>query len=302
MTMPEPVVAGANAWMALRPTLTSYDGHRWDLSDPSGGVVLMHGGSRGWAFPAIDRQSRVSPSLAGSRWRRFRVMERDVFLPLQISSSISSAAFVALEDAFWAMLRPDRTCTLTVTLPDMSQRNLTCRVSSDGSQQFDMLPVRFGWANYGLQLVAERPYWQGYAVTQTYVNEANPRPPYPTSTDNYVLWLGAGSTLASATIRNPGDVEAYPKWLLSGPFLSASVGIGSQLVVLPFALTAGQSVLLDSDPEALTATREDGTDVTTQLGDARWSSVPPGNAGLSLYMDGLGSVQLTMPTSYLRAW
>lgn len=300
---PSQVIAAAEVWLSLHPTLQGdADGSpAWDLSDPSGGVVLMRGGARGFAQPPIDRQTRVSATLPGSRWQGFRVMEREVFLPLHIFSGGSSASFVALERAFWSMLRPDKTCTLTVTLPDGSKRSLRCRVQADGSQTFDMLPVRMGWANYGLNLSAEDPFWHGPTISRTWQNEIAPLPTYPAAGADYVLYLSSGSTLATATVSNPGDVESYPQFLLKGPFNSAAVGVGSDVVRIPFAVSKGSSVLLDANPERLTATL-DATDVT-ELGDARWPRIPAGDSvRMNLTLDGTGSITVFVPTNYLRAW
>ena len=302
------VAAAAALWVGLRPTWTGFDGSVWRLTDLSGGVVLTRGGVRGMSMPPVVRFTPVvSPALHGTRNRGFRVNERDVFWPLYINHPTSSAGFIARDAAFWATMRPDQTGVWSITAPDGTTRSLTCRFMDDGNKAFDMLPSITGWTTYGVTLVAEAPFWLGTPVVRTFqaVNPLTP-PPYPTSASSppYVLYLSAGQTLQAATARNAGDVEAWPVWRLSGPFTSASVGVGAAQVVVPFVVAAGRYVTLNSDPASFTATMDDGTDVTNLLGQSGWASVPPGGeASLNLsIVGGAGSVSVTLTPRFLRAW
>ena len=300
------VLAAASQWVGMTPTWTGFDGSVWSLSDPGGGVVLTRGGIRGLSMPPVVRFTPASsPALHGTRNRGFRVDERDVFWPLYVWSTVGSADWVAKDRAFWATMRPDQTGVWSITAPDGSARSLTCRFKEDGNNAFDMLPGRVGWAVYGVSLVAESPFWMGAPTVRSWRSDPVLFPPYPVpgAGSQYVLYLSSGRTLANATARNSGDVEAWPVWTIAGPFTSAAVGVAGQQVVVPFTLAAGQSVTLNSDPSAFTATREDGTDVTGQLGQTQWSSVPPGSdVPLSLSLTGTGSVTMTLTPKYLRAW
>ena len=300
------VWAAAGMWVGMSPTWTGFDGSVWSLSDPAGGVVLTRGGIRGLSMPPVVRFTPLSsPALHGTRNRGFKVDERDVFWPLYVWSTVGSAAWVAKDRAFWATMRPDQTGTWSVSTPDGASRTLTCRFKDDGNNAFDMLPGRTGWAVYGVNLVAEAPFWMGAPIVRSWTATPVLFPPYPAVGANspYVLYFSSGRTFSTATARNLGDVEAWPVWTVAGPFTSAAVGVGGQQVVIPFTLTAGQSVTLNSDPSAFTATREDGTDVTALLGQAQWSSVPPGSeVPLNLNLVGAGTVTLKLTPRYLRAW
>jgi len=313
VTAPDPnalhnqqVSAAAAMWTGLSPTWTGFDGSVWSLSDPSGGVVLTRGGTRGLSMPPVVRFTPASsPALHGTRNRGFKVDERDVFWPLYIWSTVGSAAWVAKDRAFWATMRPDQTGVWSITAPDGSVRSLTCRFKDDSSHAFDMLPGRTGWAVYGANLIAEAPFWMGAPVVRSWSVVTVPFPPYPAVGANspYVLYFSSGRTFATATARNDGDVEAWPVWTIAGPFTNAAVGVGGQQVIIPFTLTAGQTVTLNADPSQFTAVREDGTDVTGQLGQTQWSSVPPGSqVPLSINLTGAGSVTLTLTPRFLRAW
>lgn len=113
----------------------------------------------------------------------------------------------------------------------------------------------------------------------------------------------SGSNLASAAIDNPGDEPAFPAWTLAGPFTSASVGVGPSQIVVPFAMAAGESLVIDPRPSAQTAITGAGVDRTGDLGAVAFAPVEPGiPRPLSLSMVGAGSVTATLLPLYWRAW
>jgi hypothetical protein len=129
--------------------------------------------------------------------------------------------------------------------------------------------------------------------------------------------------METATIDNPGDVESYPRWYVEGPATTASVGVGSMVVDVPFEVPEGKCLVIESDPDFIGATlydvalgasskpseRVEGVDLlnpvdmTAALGEADFAPIPAGTAvPLSLTLMGLGKVEALLPTLYRRPW
>lgn len=306
-TIPQFVATETAKWVGLDPTWTGADGSVWRLAREDSGVLLLRGGTRGLYAPTHETYRSDSPALAGSRYRGSRTLAREVFWPLLVYSRTSSQAWTDLDRAFWRTLRADTPGTWSVTLPDGTRRSLACRYEAGGDEAQDELPVRTGYATYGVKLTAdEDPYWQGDPQTYTFANPVTRFPPYPMpgSRNGYVLWLSRGSTIANAIVPNPGDVDTFPLWRVNGPFTTAQVGVGGRIIDIPFALEAGRTLTLDTRPQAYSARLDDGTDLTGRLGVRReFAPIPAGRSiTLSLQMQGAGSVTATITPRYERAW
>lgn len=291
-----------SAWGRLKVTWTGWDGTVWDLSHPFGesGVFLTKGGTRGLHMPPVQRYSDSSPGAQGSHWRGFRAEERDVFWPLYLYSEVGSEHWVAVDRAFWATMRPDKTGVWSVTTPGGGTRTLRCRwVGGDDSSTHD--PTHYGWAVYGVNLVAEQPYWEGKPDRRTWKTangvdffNAAAAPPFR---------ISPGSTLASARMRNPGDVEAYPVWTVTGPTTSVEVGVGGRIIEVPIELGEGETLTIDTRPTEQYAWDQSGADRTSDLGAVDFAPIEPGaSVELSLDMVGTGSVSAEITPLYYRAW
>lgn len=281
----------------------AWDGTNWSLSDESSGLVLMRG-VRGLGRIEQENHRDEHESLAGSRYRDFRALNRDIFLPLHVYSDGDSDAWVKHNRAFSKTLRAGKTGWLHIIHPDGEHRRIRARYEKGMGEGFDLDPAFFGWATYGIYLVAEQPYWE--AAEPIGDSWSSPEPVY---------FFGGGSTpgnappfgvsdekdVSTATITNPGDVEAWPKWVYRGPATSASVGVDGEVVEIPIALLEGQSITLDLDPEVQAAIRENGTDVTEDLGTFDFSPIPPGEAvplEITLIGTGGGSVEIQLTPLY----
>lgn len=281
-------------------TWTSWDGQVFDLLEPAGGTVLA-GAVRGLGMPPADRFASQASSVPGSRWDAHRVTERECFWPLFVYRDGGSVAWVEHDRALWRSLRYDRTGVWALTLPDGSVRSLTCRFTGDGDHSFPLDPSLTGWALYGVTLVAEWPYWQGEPVTASWAAEA-PVDFYGPGGFGPPFYLGSGHTLGNALVTNPGDVESWPTWTLTGPFNSASIGVGDLAVEVPFAVAAGVTLTIDTDPWGPVASLSTGQDVTGDVSELGFAAIPPGQVPLSLTLDGTGSVEVSFAPNWLRAW
>lgn len=284
-------------------TWTGWDGSVWDLLGSAG--LCLTPGVRGLNMPPVDRFTSTSPALAGSRWRGHRTLEREVFWPLLLWSDAGSVDWLDFDRAFWATMRPDKAGTWTVSDPQGLSRSLRVRYSDDSDHASDMDPSKFGWSVYGLRLVAEQPFWEGDPVTRTWNNDSFvPFFGGVAGGKGPSFYISSGSTLVSAEVSNPGDVDAYPVYTVTGPVDSASVGYAGNTVSLG-AIPAGQQRIIDTRPDRLTVTDANGVDKWSELtGDPQFDApIPPGESvPLSLSMVGTGTVSLTLTPLYYRAW
>ena len=292
----------AASWPGISAmTWTGWDGSEWDLLGSNG--VALTAGARGMSMPPVDRFTSTSPALAGSRWRGSRTLEREVFWPLFVYNDGGSQAWVEHDRAFWRTMDPTRPGLWSVTHPDGTIRTLVCRFVDDGDGVFDRDPSAAGWAVYGVTLVAEQPYWQGTPVTQTW-KTVSPVSFFGAGSGGPPFTISPGSSLAKASINNPGDVDAYPLYTITGPVDSVSVGYAGNVVQLG-AIADGQTRIVDTRPDRLTVKDQNGVDRWSELGaSANFDApLPPGNPiSLSLAMVGAGTVTASIIPLYYRAW
>ncbi|QCB97115.1 hypothetical protein E5206_09380 [Arthrobacter sp. PAMC25564] len=228
---------------------------------------------------------------------------------------------MARDRAFWQSLDTDLEGTWTVALPDGSRRTLGLRlVGADDDMSHD--PIQRGWASYGINLLADEPYWLGETVTKSwaqgdmrnfYITEADRTTyGYP---DDAIYYLSSGGELGTATFTNDGDVPAYPVWTVVGPTTAVSFGVGGNDIIVPFAIPAGYAVQLDTDPfngqvlwygpwDAESKSITSPVDRTSELDPASaFVAIPRGqDRPLSIAMTGTGTVIAEVRNKYRRAW
>lgn len=321
-----PVGPSPRAPVGVVDTWTGWDGSVWDLSGRSGRVAFRPG-VRGRHTPPVERHSSATAARSGSAWRGYRAGDREVFWPLRIFAA-DPAAWTDADRDFWRTMRPDRPGTWRVTAADGTSRSLTCRWESS-SESYYWTPGMDEWAEYDVYLAAEGPWWMGPPLAGRW--SADPGqvffggdagggygPPW---------FLGSGQTLATASVRNPSDVDVHVTWWVRDA-TSATLGAGDGLVDVPFAVPAGRLLVVDTDPAVQTAVEidapppdvkplaaemewvaahlPDGTDRTAELGaTTSFAPMPPGEpVSLSLSAGGSGDRAVTMmfTPAYWRAW
>lgn len=276
----------------------------WPLQLDGGvGGLQMMPGVRGLHFPQVDRYTSVSPAQAGSTYRGSRANERECLWPLALFHDGQSADWVAFERAFWRGLQPGRVGTWRVYAPDGSYRELICRGVHEGDVTHELDPVLAGWATYGVALVAEQPFWAGKPETRTFDSGSGDSAP----SGAFVLNIKSSSTLATATINNPGDVDAYGIYTITagtGGITSVDIGAGDALTRYSATIPAGQTRTIDMRPDRLTVVDQDGndriSDVTALAFDA---PIPAGQpVPLTFSMVGNGTVRADVRPLYWRAY
>lgn len=299
-----------------------WDGSEWDMTGTSGptGLSLLPGVRGIDTPPPTRRQTKSSPAVAGTRHQGTSVLERPVYWPLRVFSDESSQAWIEYDRAFWATLDEDRVGTWRITHPDGTRRELVCRYDSTDNQGSDIDPALAGWNTYGINLVAEQPYWTGKPVVVQF--EANEPTEFFSTDPDTVVHISEGSTLEGAQLHNPGDVTTAPTWWISGTE-SLTVGVGDVTLDVPFEVAEDRLLVVDSAQTAQTAKEVDAPppgltdaeqvawvaarlptadDRTKELGtDTGWASIPARNAvDLALAMIGDGRVQARLVPQYRR--
>lgn len=314
-----PPAPQVSPWQGISLTWTGWDGSEWDLTRPASGLFLKPG-VRGLGLPEFERHSSSSPMVAGSRHRGSSTKDRTAFWPLYLYSDQGSADFVARDRAFWGSLDPDLEGTWTAALPDGSRRTLGLRLSgADDDPTHD--PVQRGWASYGINLLADQPYWLGETVTKSWA-QGDMRNHYITAEDratygypdDAILYYSSGGALGEATFTNDGDVPAYPVWTVIGPTTAVSVGVGGADIIVPFTIPAGYAVRIDTDPvngqvlwygewDPLTKSIPAPLDRTTELDPgSAFVAIPRGQERpLTIQMTGSGTIIAEVRNKYRRA-
>lgn len=296
------VIPTSNVPVGFTQSWAGWDGSAWSLTSDSEDGIVLGAGVRGLHMPPVQRFVDESPAVAGSRWRASRALERGVFWPLWLLHDNGGQDWILRDRAFWRTMHPDYPGQWTVTQPTGEYRTLACRWV-DSPDQSDIDPALMGWALYGIEMVAEDPYWRGAPISANFVSGSGSA---FFSTSGSVVTLSPGNLLNNATLTNPGDVDAWLTFTATadaGGITSVDLGVDGRVVEVPIALTSGQSVTVDTSPSGRWARMGDGTDVTAQLGEVDFAPLPAGESvPLTLTMTGTGTVDVSFTPRYWRAW
>lgn len=286
-------------WAGVGMTWTGWDGSGWDMLAPDGGVTLE--AVRGLHMPAWDRHTSSVPALAGSRHRGSRTVEREVFWVTAVHSRLGTPDWVALDRAWWHSFDPDREGMWTVSTQGVD-RVLRLRLAQ-ADDVMDADPTLTGDLSYGVTLVAAQPFWEGPDVSRTFTASTPSEFFLPAGG---VFFISPSNTLDTATMDNPGDEAAWPVWLITGPCTSATVGADGRDIVVPFALTAGQTLTIDTRPDRQTVVDHTGASRVDDLAAVAFGRVPAGGSVplniVAADTDAGFSVTATLTPLHRRAW
>jgi hypothetical protein len=286
----------AHSWTGWNGTVVPLTGGR------IGAVQLNARGVVGLGSMDSDSYVRQTPALSGQRFTGFRELARDVFWPLTINGSNNS--WSVLQGQFWATMRPGKYGVWRVTAPDGSYRELTCRYVPAPST-FTQDPAFLGIEFTSADLVADDPWWKGPQFLAQFQPVEDVRPFFAVTSDR-VFNLMSSSTVASAAVSNSGDVEAWPKYTITGPVSEFSATISGGIVSSVTNVVDGAVLVIDTDPTVqravLTVAGVDST-VTRDLVGVDWRPVPAGGSvSLDVTLQGTGSLVVSFLPRFYRAW
>jgi len=274
--------------------LTGADGSEWDLCN---GPVFITEGASGFGTPKPENRWKESPAIDGAVWAGARVPQRTLTLPLSIEAR-DSLPWRDIYDAFFAAI--DDEATLTVTTPDARSRSIDIRYDDGADIEVEVDPLLRRQALYPLSFIAGDPYWHGQPVARAY-KTGDPQPLFPGPPFHII----PSNVLGSATVTNPGDVDAWPQWEVLGPFDGFTVGLGDSRVSYTGPVAAGERVIIDMDPHMLTIRDGKGNDQWDGVTEADFAAVPPGDVHLDLSLSGASlstRIRLSFVPRYRRAW
>ena len=233
----------------------------------------------------------------GQTRRGGRFEARSVLWPTHIYHDGTSVEFVDRYEAWWDSFSYDAPGVWEVAGPDGSKRRLRLVLEESGdSPEFD--PTLTGWVSAMTKLVADVPFWEGDPISMQW-GKAGVGAGFFEPAAGGVLRISGGFTTAQAAIANPGKVESWPVWTLRGPWTTASLGVDGRLVRVPFAGTATDVLVVDT--QAATATLN-GVEVSHRLASWEWAPVPPGRSvPLDVTLEGDGNVSASLTPLYYRA-
>lgn len=259
---------------ALEMMWVDGQGVSWPLTDTDSGLVLMRG-VRGLGAPTFVHYRDELSGTNGSYWRGYRTEAREVFWPLHVFSDGSSQDWVGYNRALWRGLSPSTEGTWVVKHEDGSTRRLRLRYTKGGEEAFDLDPVFFGWATYGIYFQADQPYWEGDPVKRRW-ETTEPTFFFGDDDEAPPFYISNPPTPEQATLTNPGDIDTWPVWTLEGPLASAELGVAGRTVSVPFVLGEDDVLVIDTRPTEQTAILNGTIDKTGDLGSFGFAKVPHG--------------------------
>lgn len=298
---PAPVQAAVDLWHNFGVIWHGCDGSTWDLVSLSTGVVVTPDGIKGLNMPGFDRYSDSSPSQAGSRFRGSRTQDRKALWPIFIYGG-STGEWIERDRAFWKSMRPDEFGTWEIVSPEGTSRFLNLYFADDNDKSFGLSPAQYGWSVYAVDLIADDlPYWYGEDIVRTFNVDSGA--PFFAASPN-VFTISPGDSTGTATIDNPGDVDAWPVWTITNDHAGAVLGVGPGSVQIP-AMVHGEIWTIDTRPNEQSAIDALGADRSAEV---VWNPAPvPRGQQVPLSIaitspDSDVTVECALTPLHFRAW
>ncbi|MFG2515958.1 phage tail protein [Streptomyces sp. NPDC048584] len=296
-------------------TITYIDptGTRWPMTNLAADWYTLAKGVSGLGAAPYVLTSDPHPR-GGARLRHVQPQPRTIVWPLLIKGA-DHLAFTAnwrsLAKAFTRTLRLGadgrRTPgTLEVLRPDGTGRRIAVYYSQGFDGQGDTA-TGITWDSAVLTLWCEDPYWEDLQPRTVHRETGTPGDflaPYPTVSSSQVL----GAT----TVDNPGDVDVWPQWTVTGPATAITFTrddtddefVLTMADTVHGALLAGETVTISTDPlRVVSGTGENLLDGLNWPEAVLWS-IPPGLTPVTFQLDGASdgsAVDLTYHPRYETA-
>jgi len=246
--------------------LTGFSNSLWP------GIIMMPGAT-GLDAPPFELHADDSPNLDGGIFRDARAVAREIMLPIYLYG-IDRRTIRDMKSRLVSSLNPKKGyCVLKFVEGDSTPRYLRCyyKAGMEGSEAQD--DAGFTWKKFGIQLTAYDPYFYSDDVQVAQWAFGSGTPFLSDTNPFFPLHLNVGIVGGSKVdITNPGDIEAWPKWELTGPIkafqfispdgksfgISAS-GDGSDVVPL------NRTLIIDTRPGYKTLRDDQGTNYWPKL-------------------------------------
>lgn len=228
-----------------------------------------------------DREVQITPSTTdGGRFRASRATPRSALLVIDVWGRTAEEHRTNLRRLTAAIRRVNGKPLprLTATYPDGTAYELPF-VYDGGAEALKRRPAG-GVQVVPLSIVAPDPFWTAriaipYGLAG--LNSTGPWLPHMAE-----MRLSSSAAQGALSIDNPGEIDSYPTWRLTGPATLATVSLGgTSWSIGPIEL--GEVVTIDT--RARTAVLDNGTNVYRRFRAApRLFPIPPGASTLSVVM------------------
>jgi hypothetical protein len=278
-------------------------GTRWPMTDTAADWYTLADGVSGLGAAPYTLTSDPYPR-GGARLRHTQPQARTIVWPVLVKGSDHQGFtdnWRALASAFTRTLR-DGPGALEVARPDGGVRQIPVYYS-DGYDGQGRAATGITWDSAVLTLWCEDPYWvdavpvsvhRGAGAGVDYLD------PFPSVSSSQVL----GAT----TVTNPGDVEVWPTWTISGPaslitFTREDTGESFELDMAATGhgnLLAGETVVISTDPPRVRSGTGDNWIGALNWPSATLWSLAPGDNAVTFQLDGSGPGSAVDFTFYPR--
>jgi hypothetical protein len=259
----------------ITATWTDPSGNDWPLSDTSDDVGwFTPPGPAGWNATTYEIVTDPLPR-GGEQVRFIRSKPGTVTWPIYVFGDTHLQYIQRhrqIRRAFTKTVHLGLPGTLTVARPDGTARQIDCIYQ--GGFEGD---AGEGWlySTDAVSLFCPDGYWrdtQANSFTSQYSPGANFLSPFPT--------VSAGLAFGDETVNNPGDVDAWPSWTITGPMTAltaTNVTTGYEFTIT-FGLNAGEQITISTDrPMVRGPAGQNLVDALDWPAAYLWSLVPDDN-------------------------
>jgi hypothetical protein len=282
-------------------------GTRWPMTDLGADWYTLAEGVSGLGAASYTLTSDPHPR-GGERLRHVQAQARAIVWPVLVKGAdhtAFTANWRALARAFTRTLR-EGPGWLEVARPDGSARRIAVYYR-DGWDGRGQTATGITWDSAVLTLWCEDPYWldlQAQTVHRETGATVDYLVPFPTVSSSQVL----GAT----HVTNPGDVDVWPTWVITGPatsieFTRDDTGEAFTLDMEATAhgpLLAGETVTVSTDPPRVRSGTGENLVAGLNWPEAVLWSLPPGESPVTFQLNGAeagSAVDLTFNPRYETA-
>lgn len=264
-------------------------GTRWPMTDTSLDWYALADGVSGLGATSYTLTSDPHPR-GGARLRHVQAQPRTIVWPVLVKGTNHTTfmdTWRALARAFTRTLR-EGPGLLEVALPDGRVRRIAVHYS-DGWDGRGQHATGITWDSAVVTLWCEDPYWvstEAVTVHRETGTQVDYLVPFPSVSSSQVL----GAT----DVTNPGDVEVWPEWRITGPasaitFTREDNGDSFTLTMddtVHGELLTGETVTISTDPPRVrSGTGENLVGGLNWPGAVLWG-LPPGTTPVTFQLDG----------------
>ncbi|MEV7871512.1 phage tail protein [Streptomyces sp. NPDC088124] len=282
-------------------------GTRWPMTDLTADWYTLAEGVSGLGAAPYVLTSDPHPR-GGARLRHVQPQPRTIIWPVLVKGSDHTSFtdnWRALGRAFTRTLH-EGPGTLEIARPNGRIRQIRVYYQEGWDGQ-GRTATGITWDSAVLTLWCEDPYYVDAAPVSVHRETGalvDYLVPYPSVSSSQVL----GAT----TVMNPGDVDVWPTWTITGPatlitFIREDTGESFALDMTETshgALLSGETVTISTDPPSVRSATGDNWIGALNWPQAVLWSLPPGGCPVTFQLDGSGpgsAVDLTFYPRYEMA-